>query len=191
MTNKILFCKIKPMKYYKGVTDDEPVEMPEGFDYLGEQYNFKYVIENGKKICRGYFENHGNNVLIENIDENAKLSDLIDDVLVVWFARYEGIGNLIVGWYKHATVYRHLQKNPDWYYITANIENCVLLSEEARKLWKVPYSKKDGYGFGMSNIWYAREEKAENYVESLIKRINNYNWIDKYPVDFQKGKQNV
>ena len=190
MKMRILFCRIKSMKYYKGVSVSDPVEMPEGFEHLGEQYNFKHFNDNGKKICRGYFEHHEYNVSIENIDKNA-VGDSIDDVLVVWCAKYDGIGIVIVGWYKHATVYRHLQKNPDWHYVTANIEDCVLLSEEARSMWKVPYSKKDGYGFGMSNIWYAREENAENYVKSLIKRINDYNWIDKYPVEFQKGKQNV
>ncbi|MDE5770241.1 MAG: hypothetical protein K2I06_01240 [Ruminococcus sp.] len=200
---RILFCKIAHMKYYKGIIKnvDEPYSKASYIQkngQAGEEYNFDSVFDNENEICIGYVRYGGEQIHIEKIKgcEKMKNTDSIDDILVIWFTTTKTHENIVVGWYKHATVYRRCinafindeEGNYDHtreYSAKADYENCVLLPDDGtRSLWKVPYSKKDGYGFGQSHIWYAREEKAENYLKSLVERINSYNgenWVDKYP----------
>jgi hypothetical protein len=103
----------------------------------------------------------------------------------------------VVGWYKHATVFRDLQ---DWtiifsdgseeernYNIRALADDCTLLpkGERNRAIWSVPsaqYTKS--FGFGQSMVWYPTEPEAEVFLSRLIKNIESYrdeNWIDKFP----------
>lgn len=182
---KILFCKIIPMKYYKGISeDDRPdnsyVPEPQSKN-TGEQYNFKPVIEkDGRICCHGYFENHGRKVILENFDKSAD-SKSIENVLVIWCAKYNDFGNVIVGWYKNATVYRCLQKNPDWHYTIADIENCVLLPEKIRKTkeWKLP----DCIKLQQNPYKYANTPEIQKYAKIISRQIDNYevnNWILKY-----------
>ena len=182
MTDKILFCKITPMKYYKGICDDDPAPYMLQGVHAGEQYNFKPVIEkDGRICCHGYFENQERNVILENFDKNEK-SDSTRNVLVVWCTRYDDFGNVIVGWYKNATVFRELKRLPDWHYTIADIENCVLLPEKIRKTeqWKLP----DSIILQQNPYKYANTREIQEYAEKISKQINNYevnNWILKYP----------
>lgn len=101
----------------------------------------------------------------------------------------------VVGWYKHATVFRHYQEavfapeDIQYYNAIANSSDCVLLPAgiRSRKVqWEVP-RKSNGwaYGFGRANVWYASEEdsRLQDYLTRLVKQIDEYdgeNWIDKY-----------
>ena len=101
----------------------------------------------------------------------------------------------VIGWYKHATVYRHYQEavfapeDIQYYNAIAKSSDCVLLptGTRARKVqWEVP-RKSSGwaYGFGRANVWYASEEdsRLQDYLARLEKQINEYdgeNWIEKY-----------
>ena len=105
----------------------------------------------------------------------------------------------VVGWYKHATVYRHYQEavfapeDIQYYNAIAKSSDCVLLptGTRARKVqWEVP-RKSSGwaYGFGRANVWYASEEdsRLQDYLTRLEKQINEYdgeNWtfLDLIPV---------
>lgn len=182
---KILFCKIKHMKYYKGICDNDPIpDIPKKRN-IGEQYNFKPVLDKNRKIlCRGYFEHRENQINLENIG-NCHCSDSISGVLVVWFEYLKETRKLqIVGWYKNATVYRNVKKLPEWHYITADAENCVLLPEHVREKWG---DYKENIIFGRNHVKYPNDPQ---YIETLSKTvskitdiINSYgeNWIDKYP----------
>lgn len=116
--------------------------------------------------------------------------DSVGDVLVVWCATTDLNETSIVGWYKNATVYRLYQSCEfdtgyiQYYNIIAKKEDCVLLPRDERHChkWDVPVAKKRSFGFGQSMIWYATEEKAENYIRGLKEHIDQYcdeNWIDK------------
>ena len=114
----------------------------------------------------------------------------VDDVLVVFCAKNPGDPfPTVIGWYKHAYVFRKLQeialldgavlyKN-----IVAKAEDVVLLPEEKRT-WRVYRAPKDGFGFGQSNFWFANEAqspKVKGYVESIVQKIEAYdgdNWLD-------------
>lgn len=201
---RILFCKIASMKYYKGVQEgiDEPHN---GGSYIaencdgGEVYNFDAVPLKDREgeYCLGFVETKSirkdrkNELHIEKIAgcEALKEEKFAEDVLVVWCATTLYQETSIVGWYHHATVYRHYQQcdfGNDFvqdYNVIAKKEDCVLLPEGTwrRYIWDAPVSKKRTYGFGQSLIWYAQEENAKPYIEKLIKQIQEYdgeNWID-------------
>ena len=77
------------------------------------------------------------------------------------------------------------------YNFIAKMEDCVLLPYHIRhsdSRWYIPSSNKNGYdfGFGRSNIWYAKSkhknEVLDAYVEKMINSIDSYdgeNWMNK------------
>ena len=124
---RVLFCKISSMKYYKGhCKDDVPMyggAYVEENGYGHEEYNFMPVVLDEKDYseCVGFVEpksNKGtrNSLHIEKIEGCAamKKESFIEDVLVIWCAT-RNLGDktdiTVVGWYKHATVFRDLT---DW-----------------------------------------------------------------------------
>lgn len=189
---RIIFCNIAWMKYYCGPTnDDKPInggvwvdENNEG----GECWNFSAV--DGK--CYGYVatkSNRGraNEPHIKKIEGVMANQECAGGVLVVWVAREARPDgkNVVVGWYKNATIYReYLEDENGWpINIVANDEDCVLLPISKRHRI-VPRAGKQGYKYGMgqSNIWFAQDENAKEYVRLCMEFINNYsgdNWINR------------
>lgn len=132
----------------------------------------------------------------ERKEQALKKEESVDDVLVVYCAKHPAHKfTTVVGWYKHATVFRHYQEavfapeDIQYYNAIANSSDCVLLPAgiRSRKVqWEVP-RKSNGwaYGFGRANVWYASEEdsRLQDYLARLEKQINEYdgeNWIEKY-----------
>jgi len=210
---KVLFCNIALMKYYRGIIPnvDEPMLVGTKTKIVNgaqEQYNFLPCQIDDEDTCLGYFsvkavgKHSVAQTYIETIDENLTEKDLyIDDVLVIWCAKKDGTDNrtVVVGWYKHARVYRYHQEAVfgegeeefhQLYNVVAKAKDCVLLPSGERcryTKWNVPRMKKGANGaafgfYGNSNIWYAKEEKAKEYVKNMVERIKSYNdenWIDK------------
>lgn len=206
---KILFCKISSMKYYKGACDKDIPAFGGSFidenGYGHEEFNFLPVEldEHNEQECVGFVEpksNRGNRNTfhIEKIEgcSALKKEPFVDDVLVVWCAKRERGDVTVVGWYKHATVWRDLQ---EWtvlwengeeeersYNVRAKAADCTLLpeSERNRHTWMVPsanYTKV--FGFGQSMVWYPTELDAQQYVSRLVDSIENYhgdNWLNKH-----------
>jgi hypothetical protein len=127
--------------------------------------------------------------------------DSIDDVLVVYCAKhpYHKFTS-VVGWYKHATVFRFYDViefpsddeegvYQQAYNAIAKKENCVLLPRTARRIteWNVPRRQNGAaYGFGQANVWFAEDNTPllAGYLNKLIDKIMHYtgeNWIDRYP----------
>ena len=126
---------------------------------------------------------------IENIAgcELCKKEESVEDVLVVYCAKHPAHNfTSVVGWYKHATVFRHYQEiefgEGDFqsYNAIAKTKDCVLLPTSARTKilqWKVP--RKTGgcaYGFGRANVWYASEDDKglKEFLERLSSQIESY-----------------
>lgn len=220
---KILFCNIAWMDYYKGIVNgiDEPKN---GGSYVAENgdaheaYNFECV-KLGEDVaypegeyCLGFVEtkatngNTRNQLNIEKIAgcELCKKENEVDDVLVVYCAKYPDSlvqETYVVGWYKHATVYRYYETlefsdgNGGVFYQDYNAiakkEDCVLLPRSSRRksnVWRVP-RKSSGisYGFGQANVWFAsgRGENVhlDTFLTKLVKQIEEYdgeNWRDVY-----------
>lgn len=195
MTDKILFCKITPMKYYKIRCEKDPAPYISPEVHVGEQYNFKPVNLNGEKICHGYFEHRMQHLHIENISgyENLKNANSIDDrlsikdVLVVWCTSSEDNSLIVAGWYKNATAYYDMQEFCDtqqlperqWYYVTAKAKDCVLLPNDVRNKWKLP----EKFTFGERFVRFINDSEYTDDIKNLINDIHHYgeNWIDKYP----------
>ena len=173
---RILFCNIAWMDYYKGIVPgkDEPKN---GGSYVKdtkdahEKYNFKPELLKLKgfpegEYCLGFVETKStsagkrNQLNIEKIEgcSDLKNDTEVDDVLVVYCALYPDSFDketYVVGWYKHATVYRRYEKlefdteasdnesAADEKYIQlynaiALKEDCVLLprSQRRKTFWK-------------------------------------------------------
>lgn len=219
---RILFCNIAWMDYYKGTIEGKDVPR-NGGSYVAlhndahESYNFDAVTlgeEAGYtqgEYCLGFVETKATNkktrnqLNIEKIDgcELCKGEDEVENVLVIYCAKYPDSftqETYVVGWYKHATVYRYHQtiEFPDNqggiyyqdYNAIAKKEDCVLLPRPVRRknnVWRVP-RKSSGvsYGFGQANVWFAsgRSENSnlDTFLNKIVKQINEYdgeNWIDK------------
>lgn len=205
---RIIFFNIAWMKEYRGNEDgnDKPLN---GGSYVTEtgdaheKYNFfpVYSEEEAESYCLGFFETKSHNgqdvnqMHIEKIVgcELCGKEELVEDVLVVYCAKHPAHNfTTVVGWYKHATVYRHYQEIEfeggifQYYNAIAKAKDCVLLPLSARSKilqWKVP--RKAGgcaYGFGRANVWYANEDndRLKDYLNKLTSQIEDYNgenWI--------------
>ena len=199
---RILFCNIAWMKEYRGNEDgnDTPLNGGSYVDETGdahEKYNFFPIHFEGDEdsYCLGFFETKSHNgkdvnqMHIENIAgcELCKKEESVEDVLVVYCAKHPAHNfTTVVGWYKHATVFRHYQEiefgEGDFqsYNAIAKTKDCVLLPTSARSKilqWKVP--RKTGgcaYGFGRANVWYASEDdkRLKEFLEWLSSQIESY-----------------
>ena len=199
---RILFCNIAWMKEYRGNEDgnDTPLNGGSYVDETGdahEKYNFFPIHFEGEEdsYCLGFFETKSHNgkdvnqMHIENIAgcELCKKEESVEDVLVVYCAKHPAHNfTTVVGWYKHATVFRHYQElefgEADFqsYNAIAKTKDCVLLPTSARSKilqWKVP--RKTGgcaYGFGRANVWYASEDDKglKEFLEWLSSQIESY-----------------
>jgi len=171
----------------------------------GEKYNFEPVVMNNQEVCLGYFEagygkggyEHGKQrqVHIEKLDISLlRSSPSIQRVTVIWCAFIEDINRAsIIGWYTNADVFRRPIKLPYGdipgrgsldneyvYNVIADKSNCVHLpfSEILNEAWYAPRSRTSGYGFGESNMWYAEEPEAKEYVDKVLYNINHYSGLN-------------
>lgn len=186
----ILFCNIAYMKYYDvDLIEEKPKH---GGQYVAEtgdaleKFNF-HVCEDSK--CRGFVEtkyrdSYKNGKLpysirIENINPLFKNSEAINGVTVVFCAHSDiHKKSVIIGWYGNATVFRN-RKNIDGreYNLECDAQNAYLINECDRH-FIVPRASNSDFGFGQSNVWYAKEEKASDFVRNVLDYINNYNIIE-------------
>ncbi|MDE5582345.1 MAG: hypothetical protein K2J08_01385 [Ruminococcus sp.] len=175
---RIIFCNIAYMKNYCGCDGDTLIH---GGKYIaenkegGEMWNF--LDYDGK--CCGYFMHYGDILHIERIENTTRTDDMAEDVLVVWVAKPKNKNSVIVGWYRHAKVYKYNQTDLPYNYgynIVADANNCHLLPENKRN-FVIPRASKSGAGKGMgqSAIWYADSEYAKKeFVPKVIEYIDNY-----------------
>ncbi|KFK96456.1 MULTISPECIES: HNH endonuclease [unclassified Serratia (in: enterobacteria)] len=172
----ILFCNIGWMKHYNGI-DGDSIER-------GGEYNQHST---GHEVCNfsdnagifyGYVQPTGQ-IKIERLGASKK-DESVSDITVVWTAGPEGGGTVVIGWYKHATVFREaqeivkpsvIQKNNgvNTFRIKAPSNKAVLLPVEQRELM-IPRGVKGG--IGQSNVWYADKEESQEIVERVISLIN-------------------
>ncbi len=151
---KILLCNVSWMNRYAGVTPDDTPR--HGGDYVRE-HGFGHEAINFAPLgdtSYGFVQLRTGTINISRLDAGA--GSEIDDVLVIWRAR-SNQGSVIIGWYKHATVYRKLQEpmpghsftykgetiTPQWI-VKAKKADTFLVPPHQR-VFKVPVSHK---GFG-------------------------------------------
>lgn len=127
---KLLVINVPWMKYYVGEGDEEKQAPTCG-------YNFQYV--------NGYYygkADEGTEIALENFDGVSESDEYVDDITVVWTANNRHDTNKVIGWYKHARVYRKLQSKLSLdsertifdYQIVAPAKESLLLPVELRLL---------------------------------------------------------
>lgn len=148
----------------------------------GEMWNFR--VEDEK--CYGYVMSQNfSGVDLKFIDQQVKQADEVEGIDVVFIAKKPKVGQVVVGWYKNATVFhKHYETRPrneheiedeDIYYLCeVDAENAFLLPEEERT-FSVPYAPAHGKGFpGMSNVWYPDPESENHKVAEFIEQLRKY-----------------
>ena len=182
MNERILFCNVAYMRYYDSALKEEVPQ--NGGSYVAEnktgmEINNFHLYDDGKFygfVEPGSINGSPKELHIENMDPAYRGKDAIPDVTVVFCAKSPE-RPVIVGWYRHATVFRHVQKyNGDTLYnLLAEEENAVLI-EVADRNMRVPRANADGYGFGQSNLWYAGEDndRVREYVNGVWKYIRQF-----------------
>jgi hypothetical protein len=193
---KVLFARVGYMKFYQGPQKGDERPIGGGAynkDKIGhEAYNYLDI----KDHVYGYFQPHmaePYEIKLQRIDPTSKpTADKINDVLVVWFAKNPaGSGQVIVGWFTNATVYRSVQDGSGMkarsefsYYVVAKTANSTLLPIGKRK-YPVGHglkNTKEGNP-GQANAFYVYDnqlkvknanDKHNSWIYDAIKYVNNY-----------------
>ncbi len=171
---RMLFLRIGWMTHYCGATrndpllwhDVDPIETQNWWEtrnFLpasGRVYGSPFI---GKKQI--HIERFG----------VSPTADRIDGVVVVWVAPREGVGHTaVVGWYKHATVFRNRQPKPRGHCVTAKEKDCVCLPVDYRNL-EVPSAKahQKGRGMGQALVWYPGAG-ADAFKRKLLRFVKDW-----------------
>ncbi len=179
-SQKLLCCRTGWMKEYKGITENDKIVGGGSFvknrGYGSEIQNFKP----NQGYYYGFVQANSNTINLNRLGATDD-QESIDNVNVVWVATLESGGQVIYGYYKNATIFRKTQQPEEeldrihesyilHYNIQANTKDCKLIPEKDRNI-EVPFAKEEGYGFGMSNVWYAKEEDAKEYRKKILDYI--------------------
>lgn len=182
---RVIVFNITGMELYNGIENGDDVTF--GGEYVkrnrsgGEIFNFQDY--NG--YCYGYVSAINGTVKVERIDDIGENDDKIENVLVVWTAKLsKDIKNVIVGWYRNATVYRNEHSQEQFpglgrrllYCCKAKSEDTILLPMSERKfIIERAKDKGTGMGLGQSNVWFADSDYGrKTFIPQLVDYINSY-----------------
>lgn len=195
MTAPLLVLRVGYMERYDG-----PGTITGGGAYItangvgGEVFNFKP--SRGK--CYGYAMSlHFAGVNLRRLDDTRSWSrgDELTGVDVVFIAKRPGVGQVVVGWYRSATVFHQHYRvrrgripgmspmegmaadgasTPRQFLCVASAENAFLLPEDART-FEVPAAQAGNKGFpGQSNVWYPGHHGDQPGVKAFAKKLQRY-----------------
>jgi hypothetical protein len=169
---KIVFFRVGWMNHYQGIKNDKIIgggRYPRKVGEGGEIYNFRPV----GKWYFGYVRPKTLN--ISRIGKKFD-KDTIKNVLVVWVAKRPGIGQVVVGWSKDATVFRksryinrrHAFKfkkgNTYGYHVISHVDDTILLNPEQRIFPVIDF-------FGRSHVKYADFSFDRPMVKNVLEYI--------------------
>lgn len=197
MANPLLVFRVGYMESYDGVG-----KITGGGAYVEkngkgeEMWNFR--AEGGR--CYGYVMSlHFAGVDLNRIapNENWKENDELAGVDIVFIARRPEVGQVVIGWYRNATVFhkayrkrRGRKKMGEWdglnYVCEVDADQAVLLPENQRT-FSVPHGER-GYP-GQSNVWYAPIDNpdAARFVARLRKLIGGATMAHAKPTNGKSG----
>ena len=150
----------------------------------GEVFNFKP--SRGK--CYGYAMSlHGSGLNLGFIDNTKKWQEgeELAGVDVVFIARRPGVGQVVIGWYRNATVFHRqyrvrrgaipgMNEPMRRFLCVADASSARLLAEEDRT-FSVLYGPAGHKGFpGQSNVWYPEHHVAQPGVDAFVRRLLKY-----------------
>lgn len=174
---KILFANIGWMINYNGQNQADQILGGGSYSDADKHEAFNFQDLNGK--CYGYVQAKNDAINLSRIDSSVEeWMQKIEDVLVIWFATNPVVGgSCVVGWYKHATVFREYQesnatqRNRYGYYVLANYTDCTLLPVDDR-VKQIPRQVKSYPG--RSNIWYADSNDVKVFISEIVSYVNSY-----------------
>lgn len=166
MPRPLLFCNIGWMRDYQGQTDTDKIVGGGKYVKLKKRGEEVCNFVAARGVVYGYVQPVGDQIKLEKLGAPSAAQS-ISGVDVVVTALRPGGGSVVVGWFRDATVYRHLQglRHPTalhkkngvkWFRYEASASNVTLLHPDRRTL-SVPRGKG---GMGNSNVWYAPEVSA-------------------------------
>ena len=178
-----IFCNIGWMEHYKGQSAHDKIKG--GGAYVAKEGRGHEVCNfaGDGKYFYGYVQPTGEQIKIERLGAD-KSDEQLAGVTVIWTASSPAGGTVIVGWYKDATVYRHLQqfkkipalhdKNGiEGYRVMAGTGDVRLLPIDERT-FEIPRRVKGG--IGQANVWYADAPESmellgdvKNYLEGQVR----------------------
>lgn len=150
----------------------------------GEVFNFKP--SRGK--CYGYaMSRHFAGINLRFIDgaQNWSKGDELSGVDVVFIARRPGGGQVVVGWYRNATVFHQqyrvrrgtipgMNDSARRFVCVADAASVRLLPEDDR-IFEVPYAPNGFRGFpGQSNVWYPSQHDDKSDVKAFVRKLLKY-----------------
>ena len=183
--SKLLVLRVGFMEKYSG-----PDIIKNGGAYVkqnqvgGEVFNFKP--SRGK--CYGYaMSRHWSGVNLEYFASGVswEKDDEMTGVDVVFIAKRPGHGQVVVGWYRNATVFHKqyrvrrgqipgMQQNERYFLCTVDAINAHLLPEEERT-FDVPYAPAGNRGFpGQSNVWYPKLNSDNENVTKFVNKLKKF-----------------
>ena len=168
------------MNDYQGLTESDPIV--NGGSYVRENKSggeVKNFLPSDDGWYYGYVQPPGSGINLKNLGA-APDATHADDVTIVFTATPKKGGNVVVGWYQNACVWRDQQKHGDsTYFAKARTENCTLLPPDKRRL-PVPRARKGIWGMGQSNIRYVKDaDESEDFVCDLRKCMQDHSGIDR------------
>lgn len=195
---RILFCRIDWAEKYDGSREDikNRKKRPKIHCEFGHEiYNFRKFKDTD--TCYGFVElqnNKKHSIRIERILGATRHDESLSDVLVVWVATKPKVGGTyVVGWYKDATVYIHIQTLSDkiWKTKKKEVESNLgkqLGAEDLEwlKQYRISCKQKDAVlvpcgkrihkveSFGQANIWYGDKDEDKETVAKVIAYIKKY-----------------
>lgn len=167
-TDRFLFCNIGEMNSYNGSANERPVG---GGSYnktnIGHEVN-NFTDHDGRYY--GFVQAVGDTIDITRNFGVPRAADYIDDVTVIWHAAHR-----LVGFYKHARVYRKLQHLDDSISQFRVYSDFNICSDEA--LLITPAERKFVFkGGGHSNVWYGNDETiawAQGVIQTLEQELKD------------------
>lgn len=191
---KVIFARIGYMHYYSGSKKGDRKPQHGGSYNLAEIGHELYNFKKAKNNLFGYFQPFGAaeesdkpvTINLERIDPDTETNNKISNVMVIFVSKRENYGQVIIGWYNNATVYRNYQKSKRWmlradyrYNLKATTKEATLLPEKYRN-FKIP----TGSGaFGRANVVYLTESNCSqrnlnsekfNWMKNSINFVNSY-----------------
>lgn len=181
----LLVLRVGYMERYEG-----PATITGGGAYIaangvgGEIFNFKP----SRSKCYGYaMSRHfaGLNLRFLDSTRQWREGDELADVDIVFIARKPGIGQVVVGWYRDATVFHKqyrvrrgaipgMKETVRHFLCVADADSVRLLPEDERT-FEVPYAPAGHKGFpGQSNVWYPEHHAKQLGVKKFIRRLQKY-----------------
>jgi len=168
---QILFLHAGWAREYRGLPDDPPLGtfgyIMAGHEDAGEALNFRVF----RKRCYGYAPHHS--VDLRRLGGAAD-DEYVDGVLVIWTATDPAQGGrYVVGWYRNARVYSHMQelrpsKDRRGTIVEAAAHDCHLVPVDQRTFF-IP-SRVNGWP-GISGAFFASEKRPKQDLDRIIAYV--------------------